>query len=100
MSLELRSETHAGDSYVTDFAYLKVGVCQNNALRPEANSCAPRRTSSPSSQSQSVQQVPFNNSLHRTNMEPWRTQPLKSSLSLVEGQLSSTLSLRLVTSPI
>ena len=46
MSLELRSETYAGDSCCTDYAYLKVGVPEFNALRLEASSCAPRRSSS------------------------------------------------------
>ena len=43
--------------------------------------------------------MPFKNSPHRTSTEHWRTQPLRSSLSLSEGQLFSTLFLRLVASP-
>ena len=46
-----------------------------------------------------LHQVPFKNSPHRTSTEPWRTHPLRSSLSLVEGRLFSTLSLRMVASP-
>ena len=79
--------------------YNKVCVCQNNALRPEANSCVPRRTSCSVCQSRSVHRVPFKNSPHWTNTESWRTQPLRSPLSLVEGRLFSTLSLRLIASP-
>ena len=60
MSLELRSETYAGGSCFTDYAYLKVGVPQFNALRPEASSCAPRRLSS------SCRAEVFNKSLSRT----------------------------------
>ena len=46
----------------------------------------------------SIHQLPFNDSQDRTNTKPWQTQPPRSSLSLVESRLPSTLSRSLVAS--
>ena len=53
--------TYAGDSCFTDYAYLKVGVPQFNALRPEAKEQLRASSIKQLVQSRSVQQVPFKN---------------------------------------